>query len=191
MRHCNTATSQQRNTADPGTRTPRSIPRPSNTASTVSSTVSLPAIGRSVGRSVRFENRLCFTRSAAVWSVLGHAIGLGDRHAENILLDVTNGECVHVDFDCLFDKGLTLQRPEVCPFRLTPNMVDAMGITGYEGVFRRVCEVTLRVLREEREMLVSVLQVKAVKAVKAWRIWRTWSMLRLDSTGRQVAHGCD
>jgi hypothetical protein len=44
------------------------------------------------------------------WSGVGHVIGLGDRHTENILLDVTNGECVHVDFDCLFDKGLTLAR---------------------------------------------------------------------------------
>ena len=103
-----------------------------------------------------------------MWSVLGHAIGLGDRHAENILLDVTNGECVHVDFDCLFDKGLTLQRPEVCPFRLTPNMVDAMGITGYEGVFRSVCEVTLRVLRQEREMLVSVLQAFVHDPLLEW-----------------------
>ena len=41
---------------------------------------------------------------------MGHVIGLGDRHTENILLDVTKGECVHVDFDCLFDKGLTLAR---------------------------------------------------------------------------------
>ena len=44
------------------------------------------------------------------WSGVGHVIGLGDRHTENILLDVTNGECVHVDFDCLFDKGLSLAR---------------------------------------------------------------------------------
>ena len=50
----------------------------------------------------------------------------GDRHTENILLDIHTGECVHVDFDCLFDKGLTLQRPEIVPFRLTPNIVDAM-----------------------------------------------------------------
>lgn len=48
---------------------------------------------------------------------------------------------MHVDFDCLFEKGLTLAYPEVVPFRLTPNMVDAFGITGHEGVFRRVCEV--------------------------------------------------
>ncbi len=80
--------------------------------------------------SVWFESRLNFVRSAAVWSMVGHVVGLGDRHGENILLDEANGECVHVDFDCLFDKGLLLETPEVVPFRLTQNMVDAMGVTG-------------------------------------------------------------
>jgi serine/threonine-protein kinase ATR len=40
--------------------------------------------------------------------MIGYIVGLGDRHGENILIDETNGECVHVDFDCLFGKGLTL-----------------------------------------------------------------------------------
>ncbi|RLN68840.1 hypothetical protein BBJ28_00002723 [Nothophytophthora sp. Chile5] len=105
-----------------------------------------------------FEARLAFSRSAAVWSMVGHIIGLGDRHGENILIDCTNGECVHVDFDCLFDKGLKLAKPEIVPFRLTPNIIDAFGITGYEGVFRRVCEVTMRLLRENNETLRSVLE---------------------------------
>ncbi|GLD94292.1 hypothetical protein PINS_up002902 [Pythium insidiosum] len=104
------------------------------------------------------EARLVFTRSAAVWSMVGHIIGLGDRHGENILIDCTNGECVHVDFDCLFDKGLKLAKPEIVPFRLTPNMIDAFGVTGYEGVFRRVCEVTMKLLRENNETLRSVLE---------------------------------
>ena len=52
------------------------------------------------------EARGRFTRSCAVWSAVGHVVGLGDRHTENILLDVNIGECVHVDFDCLFDKVL-------------------------------------------------------------------------------------
>lgn len=52
--------------------------------------------------------------------------GLGDRHTENILIDTTNAENINCDFDCLFDKGLGLNRPEIVPFRLTPNMVDAM-----------------------------------------------------------------
>jgi len=46
-----------------------------------------------------FEARTKFALSAAAWSAVGHVIGLGDRHSENILLDVSNGECVHVDFD--------------------------------------------------------------------------------------------
>ncbi|KAE9043994.1 Serine/threonine-protein kinase [Phytophthora rubi] len=105
-----------------------------------------------------FEARLTFSRSAAVWSMVGHIIGLGDRHGENILIDCTNGECVHVDFDCLFDKGLKLAKPEIVPFRLTPNIIDAFGITGYEGVFRRVSEVTMHLLRENKETLRSVLE---------------------------------
>lgn len=34
-------------------------------------------------------------------------------HGENILLDILTGQVVHVDFDCLFGKGLQLPVPEV------------------------------------------------------------------------------
>ena len=123
-------------------------------------------------------------------------MGLGDRHGENIMLDQTSGECVHVDFDCLFDKGLSLQVPEIVPFRLTSNMVDAFGVMGYEGVFRGTCEHVLRVLRSESQVLLSVLEAfvhdplvewtkekkkKKKKKVAAprrndrgtWQVWRT------------------
>jgi hypothetical protein len=33
------------------------------------------------------------------------------------------GETMHVDFGCLFDKGLTLEVPEMVPLRLTQNIV--------------------------------------------------------------------
>lgn len=46
-----------------------------------------------------YEARTRFTLSTAAWSAVGHVIGLGDRHTENILLDGGTGECVHVDFD--------------------------------------------------------------------------------------------
>ncbi|KAF0685567.1 Aste57867_22575 [Aphanomyces stellatus] len=105
-----------------------------------------------------YEARDMFVRSAAVWSMVGHIVGLGDRHGENILIDCTTGECVHVDFDCLFDKGLKLARPEIVPFRLTPNMVDAFGLSGVEGVYRHSAEVTLTLLRANRETLRSVLE---------------------------------
>ena len=44
------------------------------------------------------------------------------------------------------------------PFRLTQNVIDAFGVSGYEGVFRRVSEITLRVLRDHRDALASVLE---------------------------------
>ena len=105
-----------------------------------------------------FAARLAFSRTAAVMSMVGHIVGLGDRHGENILLDELTGEVVHIDLNCLFWKGQTFQEPEVVPFRLTPHMVDALGVTGYDGVFRRVCEITLGVLRSNRDTLMSVLQ---------------------------------
>ena len=46
-----------------------------------------------------FEARTKFALSSAAWSAVGHVIGLGDRHSENILVDTSNGDCVHVDFD--------------------------------------------------------------------------------------------
>ncbi|KAI3955847.1 hypothetical protein MKW98_006207 [Papaver atlanticum] len=105
-----------------------------------------------------FRARVAYAHTAAVWSMVGHIVGLGDRHGENILFDSTTGDCVHVDFSCLFDRGLQLEKPELVPFRLTQNMIDGLGITGYEGSFLKVCEITLSVLRTHRETLLSVLE---------------------------------
>eukprot|EP00913_Durusdinium_trenchii_P029238 g27407.t1 len=97
----------------------------------------------------------------ALWCMLGYLVGLGDRHLENILIDTESGRLVHVDFDCLFNKGMLLERPEMVPFRLTQNCVAAMGITGVEGIFRQCCEVTMEVLRDRgnTQTLLSVLHV--------------------------------
>ena len=40
---------------------------------------------------------------------------------------------IHVDFDCLFEKGQALETPEIVPFRLTHNIIDGFGVTGVEG----------------------------------------------------------
>jgi serine/threonine-protein kinase ATR len=125
------------------------------------------------------ESRKAFTHSAAVWSAVGHVVGLGDRHTENILLDTSSGECVHVDFDCLFDKGLGLARPEIVPFRLTPNIVDAMGVMGTEGPYRRCMEVCVKLLRENKDALLGVLEPFLRDPTVAWG--RTGRAQRNDS----------
>ncbi|KIJ20461.1 hypothetical protein PAXINDRAFT_174826 [Paxillus involutus ATCC 200175] len=102
-------------------------------------------------------SRLTYGRTAAVMSMVGFILGLGDRHCENILLDTNTGDVVHVDFNCLFEKGKTLETPERVPFRLTQNMIDGLGVTGVEGVFRTACEVTMQLLRDNKDSLMSVL----------------------------------
>merc|ERR1719309_1484078 len=102
--------------------------------------------------------RMAFTRTTAVMSMVGYIIGLGDRHLENINVDTTNGHTFHVDMNCLFNKGETFEWPELVPFRLTHNMVDAFGPLGVEGPFRISCEVALGVMRKEMDVLMSVLR---------------------------------
>lgn len=105
-----------------------------------------------------FAARITYTRSCAVMSMVGTILGLGDRHGENVLLEESNGGVFHVDFNCLFDKGLTFAQPERVPFRLTHNMVAAMGIYGYEGPFRQCSELTLSILRQNEETLMTILE---------------------------------
>ncbi|KAF2267881.1 hypothetical protein CC78DRAFT_565700 [Lojkania enalia] len=105
-----------------------------------------------------FAARLRYTRSCAVMSIVGHVLGLGDRHGENVLLEEGNGGTFHVDFNCLFDKGLTFEKPELVPFRLTHNMVDAMGPQGIEGPFRIAAELTYKQLRQHQDTLITILE---------------------------------
>ncbi|CAK7274483.1 serine/threonine-protein kinase M1 [Sporothrix epigloea] len=107
---------------------------------------------------VWFTARLRFTRSAAVMSMTGAVLGLGDRHCENVLVDQDSGGVMHVDFNCLFEKGRLFTQPETVPFRLTQNMRAAMGICDHKGPFQRSCELTLRMMREQEETLLAVLE---------------------------------
>lgn len=96
---------------------------------------------------------------------VGYIVGLGDRHIQNILIDEQTAELVHIDLGmctqktnaseslgsfCVlispssslltgvaFEQGKILPTPETVPFRLSRDIVDGMGITGVEGVFRR------------------------------------------------------
>ena len=81
--------------------------------------------------------RDAYTRSVATNAMIGHVLGIGDRHAMNILVDCRTGEQVHIDFGIAFDQGKTLTQPETVPFRLTRDVVDGMGTRARAGTCRR------------------------------------------------------
>lgn len=51
---------------------------------------------------------------------------------DNILVELGTGEVVHIDYNVCFEKGRTLRVPEKVPFRMTPNLKKALGVTGIE-----------------------------------------------------------
>lgn len=55
-----------------------------------------------------FAMRLKYTRSVATTSIVGHILGLGDRHISNILLDSVTGEVVHIDLGIAFEQACFL-----------------------------------------------------------------------------------
>lgn len=81
-----------------------------------------------------YEARNSYVRTTAVMSIVGYILGLGDRHGENILFDSINGDTVHVDFNCLFNKGELFEVPECVPFRLTHNMVCSFQLIQFNSI---------------------------------------------------------
>lgn len=109
-----------------------------------------------------------FSGSVAAMSMVGHILGLGDRHLDNILMDFCSGDVVHIDYNVCFDKGQRLKIPEIVPFRLTQTIEAALGMTGIEGTFRSNCEAVIGVLRKNKDILLMLLEVFVWDPLVEW-----------------------
>lgn len=123
-----------------------------------------------VAPDIWFDTRTSYTRGIATTSMVGHILGLGDRHCNNILLDKTSGEPIHIDLGVAFDQGKRLPIPETVPFRLTRDIVDGFGITGVNGVFDKSCEHTYRVLRQNKDHILAILDVLRWDPLYSWSL---------------------
>lgn len=135
-----------------------------------------------------FAMRLAYSRSLAVSNIVGYIVGIGDRHCSNILIDHSSGEMVHIDFGVAFGQvssfilsgriptlichtprqGRALPIPELVPFRLTADLVDALGSFGTQGVYQRCSENTLRVMRNTSEHILAILEVFKHDPLHRW-----------------------
>ncbi|WWC91382.1 uncharacterized protein L201_006326 [Kwoniella dendrophila CBS 6074] len=120
---------------------------------------------------VWLERRVTYTRSLGLNSMVGYILGLGDRHPSNLLLDQSTGKIVHIDFGDCFEVAQQRDKyPEKVPFRLTRMLIHAMEVCGITGTFSRSCEVSMEVLRENRESLMAVLEAFVYDPLIAWRL---------------------
>ena len=101
-----------------------------------------------------------YTISCALTSIVGYIIGIGDRHLKNIMISKKDGYLMHIDFCDTFEiNQIRVRNPELFPFRLTRNMVDAFGPCKCNGTFRIYCEEVLEIIRKNREQIMSILNV--------------------------------
>ena len=114
--------------------------------------------------------RSAYGRSLAVMSMVGYILGLGDRHLNNLLLHKT-GSVIHIDFGDCFEAAMHRSRyPEAVPFRLTRLLVSALGVSKVEGTFRLTCEHVMRLLRKQRDMLLSLMETFVYDPLVNWKM---------------------
>ncbi|PSR71034.1 hypothetical protein PHLCEN_2v13082 [Hermanssonia centrifuga] len=129
---------------------------------------------KSAGSEHWLERRATYTRSLAVNSIVGHILGLGDRHPSNLMLTKTTGKVVHIDFGDCFEVAMHREKfPERIPFRLTRMLTHAMEVSGIEGSFRNTCEISMKVLRDNKESLMAVLEAFVYDPLITWRLMLT------------------
>ncbi|KAI8320968.1 kinase-like protein, partial [Martensiomyces pterosporus] len=58
-------------------------------------------------------------KSIGMASIAGYLLGLGDRHLDNLLVDLQRGQLIPIDFNVCFDFGGISRVPEQVPFRMT------------------------------------------------------------------------
>ncbi|KAJ2120688.1 hypothetical protein IW147_004876 [Coemansia sp. RSA 720] len=101
-------------------------------------------------------------QSIGMASAAGYVLGLGDRHLDNLLVDLNSAQLVHIDFNVCYDFGGVSQIPEQVPYRMTPVLAymcgsahDSLAKTPFamSRGFVRAFASTLQFARMDRDVL--------------------------------------
>jgi len=134
---------------------------------------------------VWLERRSNFSRSLATMSMVGHMLGLGDRHPSNLMLSKHSGKILHIDFGDCFEVAMRREKfPETVPFRLTRMLVNAMEVSAVEGTFRSTCERVMSVLRQHQDSLMAMLEAFIHDPLIKWRLLQPESQQSRPSQAR-------
>lgn len=110
--------------------------------------------------------------STAVFSVSSWIIGIGDRHLDNFLLNLKNGEIIGIDFGHAFGSAtLVLPIPELVPFRMTPQILGMLLPLDAETLLKYNMVHAMTALHASRQTLLNVLDVFVNEPLVDWQTY--------------------
>lgn len=153
--------------------------------------------------------RQAFATSLASTSICGYVAGVGDRHLDNILLDLSSGELVHIDFGYAFGTATSaLPIPELIPFRATPALLEVLAPMNARTWLESDMARTMKALQEGSTLLKGVMDIFFREPLIDWerealvakdvsgashiqsRIARAWGKLELDNPALGIVDQC-
>jgi len=88
-----------------------------------------------------------------------------------LMMDRDTGSVIHIDFgDCFETAIFRAMYPERIPFRLTRMLINVMEVSGIEGTFRATCERVMKLLRSNKDSLLTVLETFVYDPLLTWKL---------------------
>ncbi|KAF9360792.1 hypothetical protein BGX26_007743 [Mortierella sp. AD094] len=111
-----------------------------------------------------------FAKSLAAINVCSYILGIGDRHLENFLLDMSNGCLIPIDFGHAFGSATeVLPVPELAPFRLTRQLESFLNPLGTKGLLEHPMVCIMKALQSKKEVILNTMDVFVKEPLLDWR----------------------
>ncbi|KAF9937669.1 hypothetical protein BGZ67_001000 [Mortierella alpina] len=111
-----------------------------------------------------------FAKSLAAINVCSYILGIGDRHLENFLLDMSNGCLIPIDFGHAFGSATeVLPVPELVPFRLTRQLEGFLKPLGIKGLLEHPMVCIMKALQSKKEVILNTMDIFVKEPLLDWR----------------------
>ncbi|GMF30671.1 unnamed protein product [Phytophthora lilii] len=111
-----------------------------------------------------------FLKSLAVFNACSYVLGIGDRHLDNFLFDLSSGRVIGIDFGVSFGAGASaLPVPELIPFRYTRQMDFVFQPYDGPNLLAQEMQAVFEALRSKRQVVESVMNVFLHEPLLDWQ----------------------